>query len=54
MVQPGKGRLYQVRHRGLRHERELATRLESGMLEGLALPRRVRWFESEAAKEQNS
>lgn len=54
MAQPGKGRLYQVRHRGLRHERELATRLESGMLEGLALPRRVRWFESEAAKEQNS
>lgn len=54
MAQPGKGRLYQVRHRGLRHERELATRLKSGMLEGLALPRRVRWFESEAAKEQNS
>lgn len=52
--QPGRGRLYQVRQRGLRHERELAARLESGMLEGVVLPRRVRWFESEAARERNS
>ncbi len=53
MIQPDKGRLYQVRHRGLRHERELAARLVSGMLEGLALPRRVRWFKSGAARKQN-
>lgn len=53
MRQPGRGRLYQVRHRGLRHEQELAARLESGMLQGLALPRRVRWFSSGTAKERN-
>lgn len=53
MRQPGRGRLYQVRHRGLRHEQELAARLESGLLQGLALPRRVRWFSSGTAKERN-
>jgi hypothetical protein len=50
-VQAGKGRLYQVRDRGLRHERVLAARLASGMLAGMALPRRVRWFASEAVQE---
>ncbi len=43
-AQAGKGRLYQVKDRGLRHERALATRLAGGMLAGRALPRRVRWF----------
>ena len=41
--QPGKGRLYQVKQRGLRHERSLAARLP-GMLERIELPRRVHWF----------
>jgi hypothetical protein len=44
MVQPGKGRLYQVRDRGLRHEQKLAARLASGMLAGTGLSRRIRWF----------
>lgn len=44
VAQPGKGRLYQVKHRGLRHERALARKLASGMLTGVHLPRRVRWF----------
>jgi hypothetical protein len=53
-VQPGKGRLYQVRDRGLRHERALAGRLASGMLVGMALPGRVRWFTSESVPERNA
>ena len=54
MMQPGKGRLYQVKDRGLRHERALAAQLASGMLKDLALPRRVRWFKQETALEQNA
>jgi hypothetical protein len=38
----------------LRHERELDARLASGMLTGMALPRRVRWFTNEAVQEQNT
>lgn len=53
-VQPGKGRLYQVKDRGLRHERALAERLASGMLAGMALPGRVRWFTSESVPERNA
>lgn len=49
-AQPGKGRLYQVKDRGLRHERALAARLASGMLTGVTLPRRVRWFVPDAAR----
>ncbi len=45
--QPGRGRLYQVKHRGLRHERELDANLAAGMLRDVALPRRVRWFRRE-------
>lgn len=41
--QSDSGRLYQVRHRGLRHEQALARRLPL-MLKGLALPRRVEWY----------
>jgi methionyl-tRNA formyltransferase len=51
VAQPGKGRLYQVKDRGLRHERSLASRLASGMLAGMALPRRVRWFTPDVAAE---
>jgi len=54
MSQPGKGRLYQVKDRGLRHEQNLAERLAAGMLAGMALPRRVRWFANETVKEQNA
>ena len=42
--QPHKGRLYQVRQRGLRHERALARLLAGGLLRGLALAMRVTWF----------
>jgi hypothetical protein len=52
--QAGKGRLYQVKDRGLRHERALARRMKSGMLAGLALPRRVRWFSPDTAVERNA
>jgi methionyl-tRNA formyltransferase len=51
VIQPGRGALYQVKDRGLRHERRLAQKLATGMLAGPALPRRVRWFEAEAGME---
>jgi methionyl-tRNA formyltransferase len=54
VAQPGKGRLYQVKDRGLRHERALAARLASGMLASLALPRRVRWFADESEAERSA
>ena len=53
-VQPGKGHLYQVKDRGMRHERALAKRLESGMLAGMALPSRVRWFATETTENRNT
>ena len=53
-VQPGKGRLYQVRDRGLRQERTMNAKLASGMLAGMALPRRVQWFVAETVLEQNT
>jgi methionyl-tRNA formyltransferase len=37
-------RVYQVRQRTLRHELSLARRMKSGMLKGMGLGRRVRWF----------
>lgn len=49
-MQPHRGRLYQVKDRGLRHERELAARMASGLLKNLALPSRVTWF-TKAAQE---
>jgi hypothetical protein len=42
--QPGNGRLYQVKDRGLSHERELDRRLRTGLLGGIDLPKRVTWF----------
>ena len=42
--QSDKGRLYQVKQRGWREERHLAAQMDSGLLRGLNLPRRVRWF----------
>jgi methionyl-tRNA formyltransferase len=53
-VQSGKGHLYQVKDRGLRHERALDARLASGMLAGMALPQRTRWFATETVQEHNT
>ncbi|MCI1193135.1 hypothetical protein MOJ79_14935 [Calidifontimicrobium sp. SYSU G02091] len=43
-VQPHKGHLYQVKQRGLRHERVVDRRLAQGLLRGLDLGVRVRWY----------
>lgn len=53
VAQPGKGRLHQVKDRGLRHERSLASRLPT-MLAGLALPRRVEWFVQSTVQERRA
>jgi methionyl-tRNA formyltransferase len=42
--QAEKGRLYQVKQRGSREERRLATQMKKGLLRGVKLPARVRWF----------
>ncbi len=42
--QAEKGRLYQVKDRRWRDERRLAERMRAGMLRGVQLPARVRWF----------
>lgn len=39
-----KGHLYQVKDRHRRHEQELEKRLAKGLLKGVNLPPRVRWF----------
>jgi methionyl-tRNA formyltransferase len=46
--QAEKGRLYQVKDRGWREERDLAKRMRDGLLRSVALPRRVRWYASSA------
>ena len=46
--QPLKGRLYQVKQRGLRHERQVDRRLRDGLLRNLKLGRRVTWFTAPA------
>ena len=43
-AQREKGRLYQVKDRTWRAERQLAARMRDGLLRGLHLPARVRWF----------
>jgi methionyl-tRNA formyltransferase len=45
--QQEKGRLYQVRQRGLRHEQQVERALKNGILARAALKSRVRWFPSE-------
>lgn len=45
--QAGKGRLYQVKDRGLRQELYLTQRLRGGMMKKIHLPLRVRWFKTE-------
>jgi len=42
-----KGRLYQVKQRGWREERRLATQIENGLFRGLHLPKRIRWFNAD-------
>jgi len=44
--QPVRGRLYQVKQRGLRHERRVNQLLRSGLLRQSRLESRVRWFPS--------
>lgn len=44
LQQHEKGSLYQVKDRGLKQEKYLEQRLKDGLLRGLDLPRRVRWF----------
>jgi hypothetical protein len=46
-----KGRLYQVKQRGWREERNLAARMTAGLLRGVKLPPRVRWFSGPAAEQ---
>ena len=43
-AQAEKGHLYQVKQRGWKEERLLAARMAGGLLRGLKLPARVRWF----------
>ena len=47
VVQHGKGRLYQVKQRGLRHERQVALMLREGLLRDRELGLRIRWFPAE-------
>ena len=46
-VQYGKGRLYQVKQRGLREEQAVERMLRDGLLYNLDLGLRVRWFPAE-------
>lgn len=48
-TQPHKGRLYQVKQRGLAQEQVVSRRLQEGLLKGLDLDVRVRWFPSKSA-----
>ena len=43
-TQPHKGRLYQVKQRGWRHERLVDRRLAQGLLKDCSLGARVRWY----------
>jgi methionyl-tRNA formyltransferase len=47
--QAHRGRLYQVKQRGLRQEREVQRRLDQGLLRGLDLGVRVTWYAAEPA-----
>jgi methionyl-tRNA formyltransferase len=42
--QPHKGRLYQVKQRGLQQEQQVQQYLQQGLLKGLNLDQRVTWF----------
>lgn len=45
VVQQDKGTLYQVKDRTWKRERELQKKMESGLLSGVNLPRRVKWYQ---------
>ena len=45
--QTEKGSLYQVKDRGLQHEQHLEKLLREGLLKGIHLPLRVKWFAME-------
>lgn len=47
--QQEKGKLYLFRQRTRRHERELEAKLRNGLLKGVQLPARIRWFERVSA-----
>ncbi|SMC26330.1 Formyl transferase [Desulfacinum hydrothermale DSM 13146] len=46
-VQGERGRLFQVKDRMWRHERELERKMRQGLLRGVGLPRRVTWYSAE-------
>lgn len=48
--QPGKGRLYQVKQRGLRHEQKVDLLLEQGLLKRGSYGLRVKWFQPTTEK----
>ena len=50
-IQPHKGRLYQVKQRGLRHERVVDRKLRCGLLHGPNPGSRVTWFSAQAEQE---
>ena len=52
--QTGKGRLYQVKQRGLRHERKVNALLQQGLLRRCNLGLRVTWFESSPQGDDSS
>jgi hypothetical protein len=47
--QHGKGCLYQVKQRGLRHERKVERMLADGLLHDRRLGPRIRWFPAESS-----
>jgi methionyl-tRNA formyltransferase len=47
--QHGRGFLYQVKQRGLRHERKVERMLAEGLLHDRELGLRVRWFQTESS-----
>ena len=51
-TQTHKGRLYQVRQRGLGHEQKVDRQLRAGMLQGLNLDVRITWYPSILASGQ--
>lgn len=49
--QPGKGCLYQVKDRLLRHERALAQRMPAGIPPQCTMPARIKWFTVDAPQQ---
>ncbi len=48
--QPGKGKLFQVKDRGWRHERHVDEKLRKGLLQDIHLTKRVTWFNAGGEK----